>query len=73
MQVLFLSFLAEKVSQPGILPMVFFLLTALSALCRFCYRKEKKDVSFKSSKWITETANNKTGQKQDKEGNWQEH
>lgn len=36
MQVLLLSFLKEKVTQPGILPIVFFLLTALSALCRFC-------------------------------------
>lgn len=40
-QVLFLSFSSGKRDQSGTLPIVFFLLTALSALCRFCYRKKK--------------------------------
>lgn len=63
MQVLVLCFLEEKVIPPGILPIVFFLLTALSALCRFCYREEKA-LRFKRSKWIIETANSKIRKKQ---------
>lgn len=68
MQASFLSFPVEKVIQPGILPIVFFLLTALSALCRFCYRKKKNSSNiqkFHMNNWNSKQNNQEiTGDKE---------